>query len=64
MAAKDKESLQQFPLVKTTLLTDQELQEQIKLASKSLSQSGGSEDPHTQAARYLQQHRIIEVFQV
>ena len=64
MAAKDKESLQQFPLVKTTMLTDQELQEQVKLAKKSLGQSGVSEDPHSQAARYLQQHRIVEVFQV
>ena len=67
MAAKD-EGLQQFPLAKSTLLSEQELQEHLKIAAnvkdgqKSACQS--EQDPYTQAVKYLEQHRILEVFQV
>lgn len=68
MAAKDKESMQQFPLIKNALLNDRELHEHLKLmenvkdGQQSLGQS--EQDPYTRAVKYLEHHRILEVFQV
>lgn len=68
MAAKDNESMQQFPLVKNALLNERELHEQLKLMAnvKDGQQSVGQseQDPYTRAVKYLEQHRILEVFQV
>lgn len=68
MAAKDKESMQQFPLVKNALLNDRELHEHLKLMEnvKDGQQSVGQseQDPYTRAVKYLEHHRILEVFQV
>lgn len=68
MAAKDKESAQQFPLMKNSLLNERELHEHLKLmdnvkdGQQSLGQS--EQDPYTRAVKYLEHHRILEVFQV
>ena len=68
MAAKESAGYQQFPLTSYVIPSEQEMKEQIYLAlnlkdgQKSVSQS--PEDPYTKAVQYIQEHQIVEVFQV
>lgn len=68
MAAKESAGYQQFPLTSYAIPSEQEMKEQIYLAlnlkdgQKSVSQS--PEDPYTKAVQYIQEHQIVEVFQV
>lgn len=67
MAAKKSPGYQQFPLVPTTMLSEEETREQIYMAlnlkdgQKSATQS--LEDPYTRAVNYIEKHKIVEVFQ-
>lgn len=59
---------QQFPLTTHPLPNEEEMKEQICIALnlKDGQQSAGqsTEDPYTQAIKYIEKHRIMEVFQV
>jgi len=68
MAAKDNEGFQQFPNACSTIPEQAVLEEEIEL-NLSLSEGqqsiGDSEqDPYNKAVKYLEEHHIIEVFQV
>jgi len=68
MAAKDREGFQQFPNACTTFPDQAVLEEEIEL-NLSLSEGQQSigeseEDPYNRAVKYLEEHHIIEVFQV
>lgn len=68
MAAKDNESVQTFPQASFDIPPKEHLEEAVVLAlnvqdgQQSLGQS--VEDPYTRAVRYLEKHRIVEIFQV
>ena len=68
MAAKDNESVQTFPQANFDIPPKEHLEEAVVLAlnvqdgQQSLGQS--VEDPYTRAVRYLEKHRIVEIFQV
>ena len=68
MAAEDKVGFQQFPRATFIIPSKQEMKEQIYLAlnlkdgQKSVGQS--PEDPYTKAVKYIEEHQIVEVFQV
>ena len=71
MAAANKNSkagFQQFPETEFSIPNKKEMEERIYLAlnvkdgQKSVGQS--LQDPYTQALKYIEEHRIVEVFQV
>lgn len=68
MAAKDHEGYQQFPNASDTVPNQVVLEEEIELKLSLLEghQSVGEseEDPYNKAVRYLEEHHIIEIFQV
>ena len=68
MAAKDHEGFQQFPNASDTVPNQVVLEEEIELKLSLLEghQSTGEseEDPYNKAVRYLEEHHIIEIFQV
>lgn len=59
---------QQFPLVSYSIPDDDEIKERIALAlnlkdgQQSIGQS--MQDPYTLAVKYIEKHKIVEVFQV
>ena len=59
---------QQFPLVSYSIPDDDEIKERIALAlnlkdgQQSIGQS--EQDPYTLAVKYIEKHKIVEVFQV
>lgn len=59
---------QQFPLSTPPLPSDEEMKEQLCIALnlKDGQQSVGQsiEDPYTMAIKYIEKHRIVEIFQV
>lgn len=68
MAARDHEGFQQFPNASDTVPNQVVLEEEIEL-KLSLSEGHQSigeseEDPYNKAVRYLEEHHIIEIFQV
>ena len=68
MAAKDCAGVQEFPQATFAVPSKQELEELSALCSNVAEgqQSAGqsTEDPYTRAVRYIEKHRIVEVFQV
>ena len=67
-AQEDNESHQQFPVASFAVPSRTELEERLVLAlntrdgQQSCAQDGA--DPYTRAVRYIEQHRIVEIFQV
>lgn len=68
MAAKDSAGFQEFPRATFAVPPKAEMEERSALAfnlrdgQQSMGQS--TEDPYTRAVKYLEKHRIVEVFQV
>lgn len=68
MAARDHEGVQQFPNAADAVPNQVILEEEIELklstleGHQSIGESG--EDPYNKAVRYLEEHHIIEIFQV
>lgn len=68
MAAKDHESVQAFPVAGFEIPPKEHIEEAVVLAlnvqdgQQSLGQSVA--DPYTRAVRYLEKHRVVEIFQV
>ncbi|CAI8055515.1 Testis-specific expressed protein 55 [Geodia barretti] len=66
-AQEDNESHQQFPVASFAVPSRTELEERLVLAlntrdgQQSCAQDGA--DPYTRAVRYVEQHRIVEIFQ-
>lgn len=65
---KNSEGYQQFTEAESTIPDKRDMAERICLSlnlkdgQKSVGQS--LQDPYTQALRYIEEHRIVEVFQV
>ena len=67
-AQEDNESHQEFPAALFAVPSRTELEERLVLAlnTKDGQQACAQDDadPYTRAVRYVEQHRIVEIFQV
>lgn len=68
MAAKDSAGFQEFPLASFAVPSVEQMEERVALVVNSqdgLQSLGQSvEDPYPRAVKYIERHRIVEVFQV
>lgn len=67
-AQEDNESHHEFPVASFAVPSRAELEERVVLALNAKdgqqSCSQDSEDPYTRALKYVEKHRIVEIFQV
>lgn len=67
MAAKDSAGFQEFPLASFAVPSVEQMEERVALVVNSqdgLQSLGQSvEDPYPRAVKYIERHRIVEVFQ-
>ena len=68
MAAKDHEGFQQFPeasgAVPNQVVLEEEIELKLSLLEGHQSIGESEEDPYNKAVKYLEEHHIIEIFQV
>lgn len=68
MAAKDNAGFQEFPQASFAVPSEEQMEERVALVVNSqdgLQSPGQSvEDPYPRAVKYIERHRIVEVFQV
>jgi len=66
--AEDNGGYQDFPQASFAIPSKEEIEERVALAFnvKDGQQSSGQndEDPYSRAVKYIEKHRIVEVFQV
>ena len=68
MAAKDNAGFQEFPQASFAIPSEADAEERVVLALNvkdgHQSPAQSVEDPYTRAVKYVEKHRIVEVFQV